>query len=126
MRNSKPGAEGNGGNHITGSILSGNVQIAGDVEGGMSMVVGAPPSDNLEAALAALRQVESALSAYQGQEAEQGLAAVGIIEGEITAESPERSRVRRAFTKLQEIALTFGGTAAAVNNVGKLLNLLGF
>lgn len=126
MRNSRPVAEGNGGNHISDSILSGNVQIAGDVEGSMSMVVGAPSDANLEAALVALRQVESVLSAYQGQEAEQGRAAVGIIEGELTAESPEKSRVRKAFTKLQEIALTFGGIAAAVNNVGKLLNLLGF
>jgi hypothetical protein len=34
--------------------------------------------------------------------------------------------VRAAFLKLQEIALTFSSLATADNNVGKILNLLGF
>jgi hypothetical protein len=125
MRNTNPGPAGSGGHQITGSILSGNVQIAGEVEGGMSMVVGQGDGDLMAQALAALRQLAAALASYEGEEAEQARVATTIIEGELTAANPDRSRVRKAFAKLQETALTFGGVAAAVTNIGKLLAALG-
>jgi hypothetical protein len=91
----------------------------------MSMVVGQPSGDSLAQVLAALHELESVLSSYQGEEAEQARAATAIIERELAAQTPERFRVGKAFAKLQEIALSLGGIATAVNNIGKLLNLLG-
>ena len=118
-------APGSGGNQISGSLVTGNVQMAsGDVAGGMSMTVGA--STDARADLrAAVDQLDSALSTHSGQEVEQARTALSMIEQEAASASPERARVRAALTKLQEIALSLGSIAAAVNNVGAAIARLG-
>lgn len=43
---------------------------------------------------------------------------IAIIEHEVESASPDRSRLRTVYTRLQETALSFGVIAGAVDNVG--------
>lgn len=115
-----------GGNQISGSVVGSNVQMnSGNASSGMSMIVGGSSKDALDQALAALRELRSVLEVHSGEEAEQARAATSVIEGALAEPAPDHALVRKAHTKLREIALSLGGIAAAVNSVGAALLLLG-
>lgn len=126
MRGRHNDTPGTGGNEISGSVVGSNVQMnSGNASGGMSMIAGGSPNDALAQALAGLRELQSALEVHSGEEAEQARAAASVIESALAEPTPDRALVRKAHTKLQEIALYLGGIAAAVNSVGAALLLLG-
>lgn len=125
MRGRNNDAPGTGGNQISGSVVGSNVQMnSGNASGGMSMIAGSS-NDALAQALTGLRELRSALEVHSGDEAEQARAAASVIESALAEPAPDRALVRKAHTKLQEIALYLGGIAAAVNSVGAALLLLG-
>jgi hypothetical protein len=117
-------AQTSGTNELSGTVVGSMVQMGRDV-GDMMIIAGQAPADALTQARAALRDLRSALAATSGEQAEQARAAAAIIERELTATKPKHSRLRAAYTKLGDIALSIGVIAGAVNSLGAALDRLG-
>lgn len=117
-----------GGIHIGGGITGSNVQMgSGTVYGGMHVTAGATSTDAVNQALDALRELRSELecAGTNASDVEQARTVASIIERELGTREPNHTTLGTALAKLQNLVLSVGVIAGAVNKIAAALGAIG-